>query len=234
MELINEINNNIEIEKNQNKFFDTMIGKTINNAIDIGLKAILPDLVENQIIEIKNALLENGIKEGIKTASNAITDFAKSALGIITGKFEDMSQVNIAVQNGGIIDTISNILDTTINKVYEKGYINQTINTIIKTGKNTILKNVENNIRNELKNQTNNIEKLEQYVVSWKKSYSNKDFEGMTKEYNKIQSQMKNIIPLENLLKETRKIETLHNLIKNNGNNFDITETEKELVDKLT
>ena len=56
-EIKNDIKNDIKIENNQDKFLDTFLGKTINGAIDIGLKTILPDLIENQIIDIKNALL---------------------------------------------------------------------------------------------------------------------------------------------------------------------------------
>ena len=51
-----EINNNINLEKSNNNFLNNIFGKTINTAIDIGLKAILPDLIENQIIDIKNSL----------------------------------------------------------------------------------------------------------------------------------------------------------------------------------
>ena len=49
MEIGNKIENNINLEKNKEKFFNTMIGKTINSAIDFGLRTILPDLIENQI-----------------------------------------------------------------------------------------------------------------------------------------------------------------------------------------
>ena len=53
-----EIENKINIEKNKNIFLNNIIGKTINNALDIGLRAILPDLIENQVINIKNELIE--------------------------------------------------------------------------------------------------------------------------------------------------------------------------------
>ena len=94
MELQNEINNNVNIEKNN--FLNTLLGKTINNAIDIGLKSILPDLIENQIIEIKDSLIKNGLKEGIQTAVDSTIDFGKSAIGIFTGNFENMTQVRTA------------------------------------------------------------------------------------------------------------------------------------------
>ena len=35
---------------------------------------------------------------------------------------------------------------------------------------------------------------------------------------------LEKIVPLENIINSARKIENIHNLIKNNGNNFNITE----------
>lgn len=232
MEIQNEINNNIETEKNN--FLNNVIGKTINNAIDVGLKSILPDLIENQVIEIKDTLFENGLKAGVETAVDSAIDFGKSAIGIFTGNFENMTQVRTAVADGGIIDTMSDLLDSVINKTYQAGYINRSVSTLIKNGKNVLLENISSNIKNELDVQTNSVEKLGRYVDNWKEYYNNKDFEGMTKEYNKIKAQLDNIIPLENILKETREVEVLHNLIKNNGQNFDVSNLEKELVEKLS
>lgn len=230
-EINNGLNNEIKIEKNN--FLNSIIGKTINNAIDIGLKTILPDLIENQVIDIKNALLENGLKAGIETAVDSAIDFGKSAIGIFTGNFENMTQVRTAVSDGGIIDTMDDILNKVINKAYEEGYINKSISTVIKNGKNILLENISSNIKKELDEQTNTVQKLERYVDNWKEYYNNKDFDGMTKEYNKIEKQLDNIIPLENILKATREVEALHNLIKNNGQNFNITDDEKKLAEKL-
>ncbi len=231
MELNNEINNNINVEKNN--FLNSVLGKTINTAIDIGLRAILPDLIENQVIDIKNALLQNGLKSGIDTAVNSAINLGKSAVGIVTGNFENMDQVRMAVGNGGIVDTVSNVLDKAINTTYKKGYIDKTVTSIIKNGKNVLLNNITNNIKSELDQQTNSVEKLEKYVNNWKEYYNNKDFEGMTKEYNKIKIQINKIVPLENILKETRRVETLHELIKNNGQNFNITEAERNIVENF-
>ena len=231
MELNNEINNNINVEKNN--FLNSVLGKTINTAIDIGLRAILPDLIENQVIDIKNALLQNGLKSGIDTAVNSAINLGKSAVGIVTGNFENMDQVRMAVGNGGIVDTVSNVLDKAINNTYKKGYIDKTVTSIIKNGKNVLLNNISNNIKSELDQQTNSVEKLEKYINNWKEYYNKEDFEGMTKEYNKIKTQLNKVLPLENILKETRKVETLHELIKNNGQNFNITELEKNAIENL-
>lgn len=233
MEIENKINNNINIEENKNNFLNNIIGKTINNAFDIGLRAILPDLIENQIIDIKNALLENGLKSGIDTAIKSVIDFRKSATGIITGNFENIGQVRTAIGDGGIIDTISNLLDKTLNKIYEKGNINKSIFTLMKNGKNILLDNISNNIKSELKEQNNLVENLEKHLRNWEENYNKKDFVRMTQEYNKIEKELDKIIPLENVIKETKRVKALHNLIKNNGQNFNITENEERLANNL-
>lgn len=76
----NNISNNIEIEKKQNNFLETTLGKTINTGIDIGLRMLLPDLIENQIIEVKDTLLKEGLSEGIKKVVSSAIDLGKSAI----------------------------------------------------------------------------------------------------------------------------------------------------------
>ena len=82
-------NNNIELEQSndQKSFLETTLGKTINGAIDLGLRWILPDFVENQIIDIKDALIQGGLKEGIDKAIDSAIDLGKSVTGIFTGNF---------------------------------------------------------------------------------------------------------------------------------------------------
>ena len=106
----NVLANDIE----QESFINTTIGKTINTGIDIGLRALLPDFIENKIIDLKNNLLEYGLKDGIsKTISETIQE-GKNAIGIITGNFEDISQIQSAIKKGGTIDQISYALDFAI------------------------------------------------------------------------------------------------------------------------
>ena len=55
----------------------------------------------------------------------------------------------------------------------------------------------------------------------------------MQREYNKIQKSIKNLVPIEKTINEARTVENLHNLIKNNGRNFNLTKEELELAEKL-
>ena len=55
----------------------------------------------------------------------------------------------------------------------------------------------------------------------------------MEKEYNKLEKQLKDLVPIENTINEARTIEVLHNLIKNNGQDFNLSKEQLELVEKL-
>ena len=225
----NVLANDIE----QESFINTTIGKTINTGIDIGLRALLPDFIENKIIDLKNNLLEYGLKDGIsKTISETIQE-GKNAIGIITGNFEDISQIQSAIKKGGTIDQISYALDFAINQVQDAGLIDNKIVSVLKNGKDTILNNIESNIESTFQNQISNIENLDNYIDNWKKFYDTKDFQGMQKEYNNIEKIMKDIIPFEKTINEARVVENIHNLIKNNGEDFQLSDETIELAKKL-
>ena len=223
LEVENQITNDVSIENKQRNFLQTNIGKAVNTGLNIGLRYILPDVIEDQVIEIKDSFLQNGFKEGIQTAIDSAINFGKSALGIVTGNFENVQQMQAAVKSGGIIDGISNVLNFTINKVVNSGKIPYALGSAIKTGKNAILNNITKNIESEFENQVNQIEKLNKYTNNWKDYFNNKDFYGMQREYDKIRGIMKEIAPIENTIKTARVVENLHKLIKNNGKNFDLT-----------
>lgn len=233
MENDKKIEKNVNLEKEQKNFFDTTLGKVIDTGLDIGLRAILPDLIEDQVINIKNALIDNGINDGIHTAVDSIIDFGKSFSGIFTGKFDNIEQVETAIGQGGIIDTTSDLLDKAIIKIYQKGIIGSQIKNLITKGKDLILSNVSSNLKNEINLQEKSFSNIEENISNFNNFYNNKDFEGMTKEYNKIQSELKKLIPLENVLNETKRIDILYNLIKNNGHNFNLNENEISFIQKM-
>jgi len=234
-----EKNNNIEQnnylinEVEQNNFLDTTLGKAINTAIDIGLKAVLPDFVDEQIINIKDNLINYGLKEGISKTIEDSIDLGKSTIGIITGNFESVQQMQNAVRAGGLIDGVSSLLDEIVDKVNQAGYINNKVAKTIKQGKNVIINSVENNIKKTFKDQYQAINYIEKYINSWKNYFENKNFEGMEKEYIKLEKQLKNIAPIEKIINEAKTIEMLHNIIKNNEKDFNLSIEQLELVNKL-
>ena len=230
---LNKNSNEIVSEKDQNNFLNSTLGKVVDSAVDVGLRMVLPDFVEDGVIAVKDALLQEGLKEGIDTAINGAINLGKSVLGIFTGKFDDISQARNAIKSGGIIDGISDVLDKVINKTNSSGLINNNVANLISNGKDAILDSVTNKIEDEFTKQIDSAEKLAKYETNWKEYFENKDFEGMQREYEKIKEKLKELLPIENTLKEARVIENLHILIKNNGQDFNLTKEQLELANML-
>ena len=55
----------------------------------------------------------------------------------------------------------------------------------------------------------------------------------MEKEYKRIEKEIDNLIPIEKTINNVRTIENIHNLIRNNGQDFNITKEQLELAQKL-
>lgn len=105
VEIKNDLSNTIQsglvvdIGQKQNKFLETTLGKVVNTGVDVALRALLPNAIENEVIGIKNAIINDGFKEGIKSAISAATNIGKSITGIVTGKFDTVSQAYTAVKS---------------------------------------------------------------------------------------------------------------------------------------
>lgn len=238
-----EINNNINLEKDNNiqnsnfqeqkSFLETNLGQAINVGVDLGIRAILPNFLEDNVIEIKDSIITDGFKAGVKTAIDNTIDIGKSFLGIFTGKFDNMSQIKEVIKKGGLMDSISDVLDWGINKAKENKLIKSSTATLIKKGKNTILDNISNNVENNLTSQVESIEKIDKYSEEWNQFYKERDFDNMEKQFKKIEKELEKVVPLENVITKARQLENIHNLIKNNGKNFNLSQEELELANKL-
>lgn len=217
----------------QTKCLNTEFAKAVNVGLDIGLKIILPDYIDDKVIEIKNNIMNNGFKEGLEKSFNDSIEVGKSALNILTNNFESISDAKSAIKAGGAIDKISDLIDDGVEVLKENKKIDSKTAKTIKNEKNNIIKNIEKNLDKSFEEQISNFEKLEKYISNWKEAYNSQDFNLMQKEYKKMQKLMENLMPLENTINEFRTIENLQTLIKNNGKNFDLTPEALELANKL-
>lgn len=233
MEIEQNIEQNLVKEKTQNEFLNSTLWKTINNGIDIGLRYLLPDLIEDEVVELKDNLINFGLKDGIKKSIDSVIETGKEAIGVVSGNFENVTQIEKVIRNGGVIDKVSDVLDVVIDKGVRNGKIDGTIGKALKRGKTSILSSVERNIESTLNSQISGVKNVEKYINNWRSFYENKDFDGMQREYSKLQKELKELVPLENTLKNARQVENIHNLIKNNGKDFNLSEEELELAKKL-
>lgn len=243
MEILNNVfdklNNNLvnnslsKIEEKSQNFFETNLGQVVNNAIDFGIRAILPNWLENDIIDIKNSVFNEGFKEGVQLAINKAIDMGKAIEGIFTGNFESVSQIKAVIKSGGLLDTLSKLLDSVIEFAKEEKIINTSTARLIKSNKNIIMQNIENSIDNSLLEQTEAIGKIDGYIEKWKDYFEKEDFTNMKKIYNKIEKQMESLVPIQSVLDKVEYVENLQQLIENNGKNFQLTEEEMELANML-
>ena len=157
----------------------------------------------------------------------------KSALGIITGNFESISQAHTAVKRGGILDSISQVLDNVFKSVSKTNSLPQTVIDLLKKGKNVIFNNMTNQVEETFLKQVEATEKLGKYINNWNNYYSKEDLDGMKREYQKIKEELKQLMPIENTIKEARKIENIQKLIQSKNGEFDLTEDEIELINRL-
>ena len=139
----------------------------------------------------------------------------------------------MAIKKGGVLDKISSLLDFSINMACKNNLIDNKTASLIKNGKNTVINSISDKIEENLTNQIKSVEKLENYCEKWINSYNNRDIDSMNKVYKNIENYLQKTLPIEKIINQARKIENLHNLIKNSGNNFDITKEQEVLAEKL-
>ena len=171
-QITNEITNDlsigdIDVEKEQTSFFETTMGKVVNTGLDMALRAILPNVIEDEVIGIKNIIFTEGLQSGIKTAVDSAVNLGKSALGIVTGKFDTVSQAYTAIKSGGILDSTSKIIDNAVKSAKQNGLLNTRAANLIKKGKNAIKDCISDGIEQNFMAQVDGAEKLGKYINNW-------------------------------------------------------------------
>lgn len=231
--LSNVANLGKSIELAQEKFVQSGLYDIFNSALDTGIRIALPDIAEDVVISVKDSLLDNGLKDGIKQIWNNIKEFGKSALGIVTGKFENIEQVQIATKTGGVLDTISKIFDFALDKAVDNEKITKSTKQSLKTKKNSIIKDIKNKVSENLDEQVGYIEKIQEYNEKWQQCFEDENLKGMKNANRNIQKYLEKTLPFEEILKNARKIEIMQNFVESTGS-FEITQEEQELAEALS
>lgn len=208
------------IKENLNQIdekFCEVITNTIDSIYNEILKTFLPDSIEDKVIKIKDQI---GLSKLSKNVENFIREIINSK-----GKNDltkSIKELNIEKQTNTLISNIGDAFNLSMNQINK-----------LENNKKAISKKVEEQLSKEIKNYINTFEKNEKYISEWEKFYTSKDFENMDKIYKKIEKNVKNIIPIEEKIKEVRELENLHLLIKRKGGDFNLTNEEIELAKKL-
>ena len=107
------------------------------------------------------------------------------------------------------------------------------VKDIINGGKEIITDSIKSNIESEFEDQFRKAITLNKNIERWNDYYEQRDFEGIRRETNNIQRNIKALFPIETTIKEARKIENLYKIIERKGGDFNLSEEEINLAKRL-
>ncbi len=209
------------------------IGNLADTALEFGLRTVLPDFIEDDVIDIKNKFIEEGFTEGIKEIYEKVKDIWKSIQGIFTGKFENIDQVKRLIETDGILDGASDLIDKILKTMLSKKKISKSTYNLIKTGKKEILNSLESELENYYKIDTYSLEKIQEYCQEWKENYTKENYQEMQKTMNKIKQRLDKSESIEKIIKQAREIEKIQKYIEEKGSIENLSESEKMLIEKI-
>jgi len=232
MQEIDNIEVENEVEKERYNFFETPIGKFVDSSLNVAISTVFPALIDDQIINIKDALITGGFDEGLREIKRTGSLYSDTIKGIATGEFKSIEQMRLAVKDGGILDLVSICIDKGLLYIENKTKIEKDVVKMIRAGKNVLINQLSSSIEKKYSSQLEHIEKLSNYCDKWKESFDNKDLEGMNRCYKQIKAQKKGIIQIENIIKKANEIENIQKIVTSSGN-FDLSEEELKLASKI-
>ena len=221
-----DLNKKESIINKQESVLSEILNTAINWSIDAGLRYILPDSIENEVIKIKNDFINGNAAQKIIDNIKNIFNFGKENNN---KEILNINELKDILKSPETLKVLTNTVDSLLNKSIQK----EGVKITQEDSKKIISENIENKLNEEIENQIKSFKKIEEYKSEWYKNYEDKDLEKMNKTLKKIKKEFKNILPIENTIKEIRKIENLNELIKSKGGDFNITEEEKELANRL-
>lgn len=197
----------------------------------LGLRAILPDCIENQIIDFKNNIFKNGLLDGLKSVFENVVDIGKNILGMNNISIPDkIVNIKDSILNSDLINTIGQELGKSLDSLINLKDSNNDIYNIINDNKEIIISNFKSNLNEEFKFQNKLFYNINNEISNWKENLSNENYEGMEKSFKLIQQYNSKIIPIDNIVKDINYIESIHKLLANNNS---ISSEELELAQKL-
>ncbi len=103
----------------------------------------------------------------------------------------------------------------------------------IKTGKKDIINSLEDQLEGYYKTDEYSIEDLEKYCNEWKESFKQKDYQSMENTIKKINRRLEKNKILEKTIEEARNIEKIQEYLSKKGSIDNLSEKEKELLEKI-
>ena len=223
----------MELTQNLPKEVKINLPKVANNALNFGLKAILPDFFEEDIIQIKDSFINEGFEKGLEEAKEKAEEVWKSVKGVFTGEFDTVGEIQKLIQKNGILDTASDLVDKITKLLLSKKIINKTTYNLIKTGKKEIINALEGELNNYYKVDNYDFEGLSEQIEKWQKNYNDSDYESMEKTAKTILNILDKVDQIEAVITKARNIQKVQKYIQEKGSKEKLTKAERKLIEAI-
>ena len=223
----------MELTQNLPKEININMPKIANNALNFGLKAILPDFIEEDIIQIKDSFINEGFEKGLEEAKEKAEEVWKSVKGVFTGEFDTVGEIQKLIQKNGMLDTASDLVDKITKLLLAKKIINKTTYNLIKTGKKEIINALEGELNNYYKVDNYDFEGLSEQIEKWQKNYNDSDYESMEKTAKTILNILDKVDQIEAVITKARNIQKVQKYIQEKGSKEKLTKAERKLIEAI-
>ena len=180
-EILNE--ESVKIEEKQNSFLESTLGKVINTGVDIALRAILPNMIEDEVIRNKKCNFEWWISRRYKNSNKCCNKYRKKYIRYIYRKiWYSITSIFSSEISDGIIDSASKIVDTAVKSAQDNNLIKSSTAKVIKKSKNVIKDCISSKIEENFMEQVDGVEKIGKYINNWNTYLNQRDLAGMKRE----------------------------------------------------
>ena len=120
-----EVNKNLELSRQQNQFLQSTLEQSINRGLDLGIRAILPGSLGNRFMDVRNALVQEGLNTAVRDAISQTIEFGRNAVGFVRETFRNISEARRTIDRGDLTNNLSSNLDNVLKKAEENNRLDK-------------------------------------------------------------------------------------------------------------
>ena len=226
--LDNVADKDVAISKNE----ELGVNKTIDKFLKNYDKNVDKEVAKDQKSESSLSKATNGkLKEILKVgAETALKVALKTKLGVNFSTFDCMKKAVTKAMDGDFKSAIKSASNGAVDQMVP---LNSTYKSAIKTIKNSIIDNTIDNQKYQIINrQTKLVNRIEKNCDKFNEALSKNDEVNIKKSATSIKRDMKEILPIREVINNAQNVLDKYELWKNKGNTS-LTNEENELIEKL-
>ena len=192
------------------------LSTVVDRVVTTGIKALpLPGEWGENILDIKQALEKGGLKGGIEEAVSVAVKEGAKFLKLPGNVIEDVMELKDALKKGGIKEGASKAVDLAIENAVRYNLIPGSLGKGLQGAKDAVWgHSFDSELDKMFQKQEVTLKRLTKSCDTWEKSYTEGSIEGMKGAVKNIESDLKKVLPLENVLKRAQEVRCNHRLLE--------------------